>query len=63
MRTRQGVLRGHAGQLVAILLLMACVAMWWSVRGNDDANCSVWGASEQSASLSTVGQTPIGCLR
>ena len=62
MRPESEVLRGHAGQLVAILLLVATLAMWWSVRGSD-ADCAVYGASPQSASLSTVGQTPIGCVR
>lgn len=62
MRPQADVLRGHAGQLVAIMLLLATLAMWWSVRGSGE-DCAVYGASPQAASLSTVGQTPIGCVR
>ena len=61
MGPRADVWRGHAGQVVAILLVLATMAMWWSVRGSG-AECAVYGVSAQSASLSTVGQTPIGCL-
>ena len=52
----------RTGRIVGVLLLSATLLMWWSGRG-DDQHCTTFGASPQLASLSTVGQTPISCVR
>jgi hypothetical protein len=51
-----------AGQVAALLLLVATLMMWWSARGVEE-NCTVYGASPQFQSLSNIGQAPIGCVR
>ena len=49
------------GRIVAALIIAATLLMWWTGRGYDDSSCTTFGATPQNASLTTLGETPVGC--